>query len=72
MKMFSGGGGRGNWGSRNGAFLKEVAIIYLALPPLTCPRLSRLSEKRVVQRKDEDMGRRRSETGLSPGESCPS
>lgn len=49
-----------------------VAIIYLAYPSLTCPppstALSSLSEKRVVQRKDEDTGRRQSEPGLSPGE----
>lgn len=42
-----------------------VVIIYLALPSLP---LSPLSEKRVLQRKDEDMGRRQSEPGLSPGE----
>lgn len=42
-----------------------VVIIYLALPSLP---LSPLSEKRVLQRKDKDMGRRQSEPGLSPGE----
>lgn len=47
-----------------------VVIIYLAFPSLTCPPhpSSPLSEKRAVQRKDEDMGRRQSEPALSPGE----
>ena len=71
-------------GSRTGVLLRDmrvsvcvcvcvhavVAIIYLAYPSLTCPptALSSVSEKRVVQRKDEDTGRRQSEPGLSPGE----
>lgn len=53
--MCGGGGGGGDYLPR--------------FPSLTCPPFHPLlSEKRVVQRKDEDMGRRRSEPGLSPGE----
>lgn len=45
-----------------------AVIIYLVFPSLTCPPSPLLSEKRVVQRKDEDTGRRQSEPGPSPGE----
>lgn len=66
-------------GSRTGVLLRDMSVCvcggsdYLPrlpfshLPPPSTA-LSSLSEKRVVQRKDEDTGRRQSDPGLSPGE----